>query len=52
MEKNRQRQKTFNFVYDSSKDPSEVIKEFIDTTKEGIDIPLEFIKNKVNQFIH
>lgn len=52
LEKNKQRQKTFNFVYDSSKDPSEVIKEFIDTTKEGIDIPLEFIKNKVNQFIH
>jgi hypothetical protein len=51
MKRNKERHEKFDFIYDKSKDPSIIIHEFIQSTDSMIDVPIEFIKTKIHQYL-
>ena len=51
MKRNKERQKTYDFVYDKNKEISEIIHDFILKSNKEMDIPLEFIENKIKSYI-
>lgn len=51
MQSNIDRQKKYSFIQDKSKKPYEVIHDFIMTNNPEADVPVEFIKEKVQKYI-
>ena len=52
MKRNKERHEKFDFIYDKSKDPSQIIYDFIHRMDDAIDIPIEFIQKKIDQYMH
>lgn len=51
VKKNKERARTYEFIYKKEKEPSEIIQEFIRTNNPNVDIPLEYIQNKIHKYL-
>ena len=51
VKKNIERKNKYGFINNKEKDVSEKIREFIISENDGIDIPLEFIQERISKYI-